>query len=346
MCHVKGRKKTPLRMGLSDDELLEFRLCDLDVRIEGSFLEERIETLYSELAQRGIEFRPFFWLSDEWFTPDGIPGSALAFYMTHPRLMDLERRQMLEVEGGTHDWCMRILRHEAGHALDNAYQLRRKRRRQLMFGKSSEPYPEYYSPKPYSRSYVVHLDSWYAQSHPDEDFAETFAVWLAPDSGWESKYALWPARRKLQYMDQLMSEIAKKKPLLTTRRTIAPLARLRKSLRMHYAAKKKQHQVDFPKTYDRDLRQLFSSAAEHSRNQTAAAFLSRSRKQVRRSVARRTGVFQYTIDQVLNDMITRCRELDLRLRSDADEDVKLDFAILLTAHTMDYLHSGRYRFAL
>jgi hypothetical protein len=252
---------------------------------------------------------------------------------------------MLEVEGGTKEWCMRILRHEAGHALDNAYLLRRRRRRQAIFGKSSEPYPEYYSPKPYSRSYVVHLDSWYAQSHPDEDFAETFAVWLCPGSQWEAKYAAGPARRKLEYMDELMKEIAKKKPLVTTRRSVSPLSRLRKTLREHYLEKRDLHQVDFPKTYDRDLQQLFSSEPEHSDKAHAASFLTRIRKQIRRSVAKRTGIYQYTIDHVLEDMIDRCRELDLRLSGPAEE-TKLEFAILLTAHAMDYLHAGRYRFAL
>jgi hypothetical protein len=329
----------------SDEELLDLRLSDLGVRIEGSFLEGRIEQLYRELGDRGIDFRPHFWLSDEWFTPDDVPGSALAFYVTHPRLMKLERAQMLEVEGGTHDWCMCILRHEAGHALDNAYLLRRRRTRQQIFGKSSEPYPEYYSPKPYSRSYVVHLDSWYAQSHPDEDFAETFAVWLAPDSQWKSKYAVWPARRKLEYMDALMEEIAGKKPFLTTRRKVAPISRLHKTLRQHYDKKRELHQVDFPKTYDRDLQRLFSNAPEYAKNPSAAAFLSRIRKQIRRSVAKRTGVYQYTIDQILTDMIERCRELDLHL-SALPEQTKLEFAILLTAHTMDYLRAGRYRFAL
>jgi hypothetical protein len=329
----------------SDEELLDLRLSDLEVQIEGSFLEGRIEQLYRELAGRGIDFRPHFWLSDEWFTPDDVPGSALAFYVTHPRLMKLERAQMLEVEGGTHDWCMRILRHEAGHALDNAYLLRRRRNRQQIFGKSSEPYPEYYSPKPYSRSYVVHLDSWYAQSHPDEDFAETFAVWLAPDSEWKSKYEVWPARRKLEYMENLMEEIAGKKPLAATRRKIAPLSRLHKTLRQHYDKKRRLHHVDFPKTYDRDLQQLFSNAPEYAKSPSAATFLTRIRKQIRRSVAKRTGVYQYTIDQILNDMIERSRELDLRL-SALPEETKLEFAILLTAHTIDYLRAGRYRFAL
>ena len=84
---------------------------------------------------------------------------------------------------------MKILRHEAGHAIDNAYKLRQRRRRQQMFGPSYMQYPEYYTPKPYSKSFVLHLDSWYAQSHPDEDFAETFAVWLTPESDWRARYA-------------------------------------------------------------------------------------------------------------------------------------------------------------
>ena len=113
-----------------------------------------------------------------------MPGVAIPFYLAHPRLEQLERAQMLEVEGGTPDWCMKILRHEAGHAIDNAYKLRQRRRRQQVFGPSYMQYPKYYTPKPYSKSFVLHLDSWYAQSHPDEDFAETFAVWLNPDSDW------------------------------------------------------------------------------------------------------------------------------------------------------------------
>lgn len=330
---------------LSDEKLLTLRLCDLDLGIKGSILEERIEQLYRELGERGIRFRPHFWLSDDWFTPDGTTGTAVPFYMAHPRLTKLEGAQMLEVEGGTADWCMRILRHETGHTLDNAHCLRRRRHRQRIFGKPSQPYPDYYSPKPYSKSYVVHLDSWYAQSHPDEDFAETFAVWLDSDSKWERKYALWPAMKKLEYMDKLMKEIAGKAPLVTTRRSIAPLSNLTKTLREHYRAKRELYQVDFPKNYDRGLRHLFSNDPEFASNSSASVFLTRIRKKVRRIVARRTGVYQYAIDQVLEEMISRCRHLDLRLTTSAEE-TKIEFAVLLTVHTMDYLHSGRYRLAL
>src|SRR6185295_3672959 len=118
-----------------------------------------------------------------------------------PRLARLELGQMLEVEGGTREWCLKIMRHETGHAIENAYNLRRRPTRQSLFGPTSNPYPEYYSPKPYSKSFVIHLEGWYAQSHPDEDFAETFAVWLTPGSGWAERYAGWPALRKLEYLD-------------------------------------------------------------------------------------------------------------------------------------------------
>jgi len=202
----------------SDEQLLDLRLCDLGLRIRDSELGPRIKQLYRELRAAGVQhFRPHFWLSDEWYTPDGVPGVAIPFYMAHPRLSRLEFAQMLEVEGGTPEWCMRILRHEAGHALDNAYRLRRRHRRQQLFGLSSKPYPEYYTPRPYSRSYVQHLEPWYAQSHPDEDFAETFAVWLTPDSPWRARYQDWPALKKLEFVDALMREIGTQTPRVANR---------------------------------------------------------------------------------------------------------------------------------
>src|SRR5262252_6986419 len=108
-----------------DEKLLEVRLCDLGLTIAGTDLEQRIGEIGNELEQRGLVFRPHYWLSDEWFTPDNVPGIAIPFYLAHPRLARLELAQMLEVEGGDPEWCLRILRHEVGHAIDNAYQLRR-----------------------------------------------------------------------------------------------------------------------------------------------------------------------------------------------------------------------------
>jgi hypothetical protein len=330
---------------LPDEQLLDVRLCELGVTIEGSWLEPRVAELYEELAARGLQFRPHCWLSSEWFTPDGVPGIAVPFYLAHPRLMRLEKSQMLEVEGGTPEWCMQIFRHEAGHAFDNAYVLRSRRRRIALFGRPSTTYPDFYLPKPYSKSFVLHLDSWYAQSHPDEDFAETFAVWLTPDSDWRARYADWPALRKIEYMDALMASIAGAPPTLATRRRVEPLDRLRTTLRRHYAKKRAHYGVDRPNFYDRDLRRLFSDAPEYRSQRKASRFIHASRRDVRRLVAEWTGSYQYTIDRVIEDIIARCDELNLRLKYPEDR-TKLDFTMLVTVQTMNHLHSGGHRVAL
>ena len=329
-----------------DEKLLDLRMCQLGVSIEGSVLETRISELYAELDARGLNsFRPHFWLSDEWFTPDGVPGVAAAFYLAHPRLERLERAQMLDVEGGTPEWCMRILRHEAGHAIDNAYKLRLRRRRQQIFGPSYKAYPEYYDPRPYSKTFVLHLDSWYAQSHPDEDFAETFAVWLTPNLDWRDRYAGWPALKKLEYMDLLMQDVAPKVPIVRTHRRVEPLPSIRKTLRQHYQRKRRHYGLVYPNFYDRDLRKLFSDSPEHAGNMKAARFIARVQKDVRRMVASWTGEYQYTIDQVIEAMMKRANELNLRLTGPEDR-AKADFLVLLTVQVMNFLHSGRHRVAL
>jgi putative zinc-binding metallo-peptidase len=328
-----------------DEKLLELRLCDLGVSIEGTELEARIAQVNAELDSRDLAFRPRFWLSDEWFTPDGVPGVAIPYYLAHPRLAKLELAQMLEVEGGDPESCMRILRHEVGHAIDNAYQIRRRPTRRRMFGAPATPYPEYYTPKPYSKSFVQHLDHWYAQSHPDEDFAETFAVWLDPESTWSTRYAGWPAERKLRYMDRLMAQVGRERPSVTSKRQVDPASRLRKTLAEHYRKKREHYGLDHPLFYDSDLRNLFSDAPQFAKNPSAARFVRRIRREVRMTVASFTDSYQYTIDQLLEKIIERCRDLNLRLM-DSEESTKTDFLVFLTVQTMNYLHSGRHRVAL
>src|SRR5512138_3925388 len=303
---------------LSDEQLLDVRLSDLRLSISGT-LAARIDQLRAELDARSLKLPVHFYLSNEWFTPDGGTAIAIPFYLAHPRLERLEESQMFEVEGGEHEWCMRILRHEAGHAIDHAFRLHRRRKRLDIFGPSSKPYPEFYTPKPYSKSFVLHLDAWYAQSHPDEDFAETFAVWLTPNAHWEARYAGWPALKKLEYVDRLMKDVAGRPPVVDRTEEVEPLRRLRKTLRQHYRRKRRHYGVDHPAFYDRDLRRLFSDAPEVAGNPTAAQFLARMRRPLRRLVGSWTGIYQYTIDQVLEDIIQRCRELKLRLAVPEDQ---------------------------
>ncbi len=345
----RTRRRQKLQHGdlsrLTDEQLLDVRMCDLNGALNCSFVEERFDRLYSELELRGIRYRPHYWLSEEWFSPDEVPGIAIPFYLGHRRLMRLERSQMLEVEGGTTDWCMRILRHEAGHAIDTAYRLRGRRAFREVFGRASQKYPEFYQPKPFSKSFVHHLDMWYAQAHPVEDFAETFAVWLRPRSRWRSQYKNWPALKKLEFVDDLMKTIRHERPAVTTRERVEPIRGIRKTLRNHYSQKRLHYGVDRPGFFDGDLRRLFSNSPEHAKNLAAASFLNRVRADIRQAVSRWTGEYQYTIDQVLYEMIQSCRELKLRLKT-TEEETKRDAIVLVTVQTMNYLHGGHHRVAL
>ena len=330
---------------LSDAELLGFRICDLKVRIGGTRLEQNVEKLYLELSSRGLRFRPHCWLSEDWFSPEGVPGIAIPFYLAHPRLARLERNQMLDVEGGTQHWCMRILRHEAGHAIDTAYGLHRRRGWQRLFGRASQEYPDFYQPKPYSRSYVQHLEAWYAQAHPTEDFAETFAVWLKPRSGWRTQYAGWPVIKKLRYVESTLQEISSQKPKVRSREHTDSVRRIRKTLGEYYEEKRFRYGVEQDSYYDRDLLRLFSNAPEHANKLSAASFLRRHRRELRQIVAHWTGQYRYTVDQVLSEMIDRCCELNLRVAS-PPERAERDAQAMLTVQTMNILHHGHHKMAM
>ena len=318
------------------------RLCDLDLTIEGTWLEEAIDKVCSELAQHDLRLRPHFWLSDDWFCPDGVPGIAVPFYLAHPRLMRLEQSQMLEVEGGSVRECTRLLRHELGHAIDNAYRLSRKRRWRTTFGPNSKEYPEFYRPNPKSKRFVQHLDYWYAQAHPAEDFAETFAVWLNPRSQWRKRYEGWPALAKLEYVDELMEDISGSPRVVNSRARPESLKRLTISLEHHYEIKRERHMVDAPMIYDLDLRTIFSDDPKHERNETAGAFLRRNRREIRELVARWTGEYVLTLDVVFNDLIKRSKQLKLRVGAPRQQ-LRVDFAILLTVNTMHHLYATRQR---
>ncbi|MCB9849775.1 MAG: putative zinc-binding metallopeptidase [Phycisphaerales bacterium] len=330
---------------LPDEKLLDVRLCDLRLRIEGTPVAERIGELYDELKARRLKLRPHCWFSHDWFAPDGVPGIAIPFFLAHPRLRKLEDEQMLDVEGGTRSSCMRLLRHEAGHAMENAYRLNRRAQWRKLFGPSTKTYPEYYRPKPFSKKYVLHLDWWYAQSHPSEDFAETFAVWLAPGSNWRKQYRGWPALKKLEYVDELMAELAGKTPPVRNKETLEPLPELTQTLREYYAEKRDRYAANSPDFYDRDLRRTFPANADAVGARSAVALLRRAAPELSRKVAVITGQHSYTINVMLREMITRCRELNLHATR-AVEDIKLDVAILLTMQITNFLQSGAQRLAL
>src|SRR5438874_1248593 len=298
---------------LSDQELLERRISELGLRIEGTALEPLIRQLYDELSAHGLAFYPPVHIGDEWFVPVGMPAIFVPFFLVHDRLRALERTMMLEVEGGTTEWFMKLMRHEAAHAYAYAYQLPRKKKWRQIFGRTSrEETPDSYRPRPFSRSYVVNLDDWYAQSHPDEDFAETFAVWLTPGLNWRTRYAGWKALRKLEYVDELMRSLADKSPVHMPKYRVADYNFLNVKLKTYYARKRKLYEEMYPGFYDVDLKQLFSAPAGIK----ASVYLRLRRRRLLNSVCQWTNEKKYRVNELLTRLIERSDELGLRVQND------------------------------
>ena len=300
-----------------------------------------MDRLYRELERKGLRFRPHVWLSSAWFSPDGVPGIAVPFYLAHPRLVRLERAQMLEVEGGTEIACMRLLRHEAGHAIDTAYRLHHRKLWRETFGSFRAPYKARYTHAPYTRSFVLHLHPWYAQSHPAEDYAETFAVWLTPRSKWRERYAGWEALEKLEAVETMMRDIADRPRAVRSRERTERSSTLRLTLREHYAQRKARYRQAPPQLADPFLRRLFAERAGSKRSSlSAAAFLRENRRTLRRAMASWTGLNAYSLEALLEGLIERCEGLGLRVPQEGQAELLTEATVTLTVIVMNHLHAG------
>jgi hypothetical protein len=298
---------------LSDEQLLGLRFCDLKLKIERSPVAKRVSRLYRELDKRQIGFRPHVWLSEEWFSPDGVPGIAVPFYLAHPRLERLERRMMRNVEGGSAESAMRILRHEAGHAIDTAYRLRRRKRWREIFGPASLPYPDTYRARPGSRRYVQHLGEWYAQAHPCEDFAETFAVWLKPNSSWRRTYAQWPAFHKLEFVDELLDGVRGTRPPVRNREVVEPLRENTRTLADHYRAKLRRYSLYRRTVTDHLLERVFT-AERLRRAPRASTFLRAHSLELVNATMRELRAERYSVEQILRIVVERADKLGVWVR--------------------------------
>jgi hypothetical protein len=340
-CATEGRAgegivKRPDWSRLEDDELLALRPSDLGLRIRGSALERPLRRLRRELADKGLTFRPHCWLSSDWFSPSGVPGIAIPFYLSHPRLSALETTLMGELEGGTEQECLRLLRHEAGHAIDTAYRLHRRRSWREAFGPFSDPYERTYSADPASRDHVHNLDNWYAQSHPAEDFAETFAVWLAED--WRGRYAGWPALAKLEFVDATLREIGGRPAPVICRERTEPIGSMRQTLGRWYARRTARYSEAPGALYDDELRRLFAKPRPNEARLSAAAWMQERRGELREAIVARTGELRYTLDQVLREMTQRCRQLGLVVEPDPLVHDELARSVL---RSLGLLHNER-----
>jgi hypothetical protein len=323
---------------LSDEELLKIKIRDFNLSIHESPLEPLIENLYSELNARGITFHPPCYLADEWLCPDGEPIIGIPFCLAHPRLKHIEQKMMLEVEGGGDTSCMKLLRHEAGHALNYAYKLYKKTRWRELFGTFTSKYSNSYYTQPYSKRFVIHLENNYAQAHPDEDFAETFAVWLTPNCCWEKKYSGWPAIKKLRYVDGLIKKISNETPKVTCQQ-IPPwsASRMTSTLEAYYERKRKILGEEFKGFYDDSLTKLFSRQYDIPSSERASRILRRHRRALLNHITKWTGHRKYDVSELINKIITRSDALKLYGK---DEDI-IGAATLITAIVGNKFRSGK-----
>src|SRR5438552_5142019 len=324
---------------LSDEQLLERRISTLGLQLEGTALEPLIRQLYDELSAKGLVFHPPCHIGDEWFVPVGVPAIFIPFFLAHDRLRALERTMMLEVEGGTPEWFMKLMRHEAGHAYNYAYQIPRKKGWRQVFGRTSrEETPDSYRPRPFSRSYVVNLDDWYAQSHPDEDFAETCAVCLTPGLDGRTRYAGWKALQKLEYVGELMRSLAAQLPVHVPGYRLAEYNCLNIKLKTYYVRKRKLYADTYPDFYDTDLRQLFAAPT----GLQASSYLRLRRRRLLNAVCLWHNEKKYRVNELLTRLIERCDHLGLYVHND---DPQQDFRVsaFITTLVMNYLFTGKFK---
>jgi hypothetical protein len=337
---IKETKNIDLS-NITEEELLNIRICDLPVRIEDSWLKDCVNQLYKELDVKGIKFKPPCYLADEWLTPDGEPVVGIPFFLAHPVLMKLEKKMMLDVEGGNKRECMKLLRHETGHAINYAYKLYRRKKWQKIFGKFSADYPETYRFRPYSKNFVRHLEDYYAQYHPDEDFAETFAVWLTPGSDWQNQYKGWKALVKLKYVDELMEEIKDKPPLVKKGKKYWAKSLLRITLKNYYKKKRHFYAEDFPDFHDKNLERIFTRERKEN-YMWAADLIKKYRKEILNSISNWTGEKKYIINDLLETIMDRCKDLKLYV-SESEGQAILKVSTYVTTLIMNYIYTGRFR---
>ncbi len=321
---------------LPEQELCKLRVRDLGLQIATSPLAPCIERLYAELDACGIQFHPPCYLANEWLCPDKVPMIGIPFYLAHRRLKQLQKKIMLEVEGGSEASCMKILRHEAGHAINYAYRLYRRTRWRELFGAFSAPYRESYYAYPYSRRYVIHLEDNYAQAHPDDDFAETFAVCITPDNKWRHRYKGWPAMKKLLYVESLIRDIGTKPPVVTVREELRPATRMTSTLAGYYDRMRRYLGEDFPGFYDPALEKLFTHHRKRRTQQTASIFLHKWRRHIIDSVCAWTGDRKYDVNALIRLLIRRCQALKLYV-DNSEAKTLSEFVAFVTA-AMNKIH--------
>ena len=324
-------------------ELLHTRVCDLGLKIEDSPLEPFTKRLEREFEAKGIEFRPSFYLTDSWGCPDRVPLIGVPFYLADKRLARIEEEQTGEIEDDL--MVMMLMRHEAGHTMSYAYRLWKEPDWVEVFGPFSKPYREKFHPQPLSRDFVRHIYAsqygrTYAQKHPDEDFAETFAIWLTPRSSWHKRYRYWPALKKLQYVDALMRRIRKKAPRCSSQKPLNPIEKMDMPLAEHYGQRAERFRAAAQGFVDDKLRKVFPRFSGNS-SVPAKTLLRKHHKELLDRLIRWSSLGEDDAQAILQKLEDRAGALRLKLPQRQEEEKLLDTAAMATALAVEFAYCGR-----
>ncbi len=320
--------------------LLQARIKDLSLHLKGTKLERFIHQLYSELEARGISLRPECYLSDQWGCPSGVPVIGIPFYLADSNLLLIEEALGAGAEN-EHD-IMMYLRHEAGHAFNYAYKLYETEEWRRLFGDYSKPYVDTYKPQPFSRKYVVHISGWYAQKHPDEDFAETFAVWLTPNSDWQERYKNWSALKKLHYVQSVVERMGRSAPTVVLHDRDIDVEQMEETVLDHYRQRALEERIDVSlgEHLDQDLVRLFES--EGDGNTSADALIRSERQSLIHAVTQYSGVSRAVVKSVIDHLLERSTELKLTVHRDKAREYMTKMTVLITTLAMNYLYTDRF----
>lgn len=320
--------------------LLKARIKDLRLHLSGTPLEKFIHQLYAELEAKGISLRPQCYLSDQWGCPSGVPVIGIPFYLADPDLLSIEA----ELGGGaeTEAEILMYLRHEAGHAFNYAYRLYETEEWRKIFGDYTRPYREDYKPQPFSRKYVAHISGWYAQKHPDEDFAETFAVWMTPGSDWAKRYAGWGALKKLQYVDSMVQRLGRGTPVVELASPDLDVGEMEETVLDHYRQRALEEKVDvhLRDHLDQNLFELFEGPSVAPAK--ADTLLRSERQSLIQAVSHFSGVSTAVVKALVDHVLERTSVLGLTVQVDKAREVMTKVTSLVTALAMNYLYTDRF----
>jgi Putative zinc-binding metallo-peptidase len=321
--------------------ILDKPIRELGLKLEGSPLERLVDRLYRELDRKGLKkFRPAFYLTDEWGCPSGEPVIGIPFYLADPRLARLEK-EINDLEDPRQ--VMMYLRHEAGHAINYAYGLYKTPEWKHLFGPYRRRYRDDYRPVAFSRSYVRHMEGWYAQKHPDEDFAETFAVWLTPGSGWRRRYKGWPALEKLRYVNRIARQFGSTAPVRARGRKDISVDDMDTTVAEFYQAIVNDQPTPGDLPLDSDLQDIFKVGRRRKHEVRLAAELLRdNRKPLVDKLTYWTGVQRPLVKKLIESIETRVEQLGLRADIKKEREYLTEITVYATALAMNYITRGKF----